>query len=419
MRMTPGVGPTSPLRPLSVTDPYTSLRLAFVSLNDSADVHQWSGLNYHIARSLERAGATLVRVGPLTHPWTTAMKLRRRWYGLRGQAYHANMERSALDAYGARARSLIPRDVDGVFAVTSMIAAGLEGLNVPIISWDDASPAALTDYYPEFVRLSATSARDNDAMGRRAARNVSLALYASEWAADSARAAYGLPAEKVAVVPFGANLDELPSGVEVAAAIAARPGNVCRLLWIGVDWQRKRGDLVVEIARRIVATGIPVELTVVGCTPTPREPLPDWVRVEGFVSKQTPEGAARLAKLFARSHFLVMPSLAEAYGLVYCEAAAFGVPSVATRTGGVPTIVLDGETGILDDLHATAESYVGRMLPLLRDRERYDAMARGARARSEARLNWDVAGREVVARIEGVVRGGGVRGEAGLIGTSV
>jgi len=55
------------------------VKLALVSLNDSTDVLQWSGLNYHIARSLERAGATLVRVGPLTHPWTTEMKLRRRW----------------------------------------------------------------------------------------------------------------------------------------------------------------------------------------------------------------------------------------------------------------------------------------------------------------------------------------------------
>jgi glycosyltransferase involved in cell wall biosynthesis len=395
------------------------VKLAYVSLNDSTDVLQWSGLNYHIARALERAGATLVRVGPLTHPWTTEMKLRRRWNVLRGRAYHANMEPSALDAFGARARLLIPRDVDAVFAVTSMIAAGLEGLNVPIVSWDDASPAALAEYYPEFVRLAASSARDGDAMGRRAARNVSLALYASEWAAASARDAYGLPEERVAVVPFGANLDPVPSDRDVAAAIAARPGNVCRLLWVGVDWARKRGDLAVEIARRIAAAGLPVELTVVGCTPTAREPLPDWVHVEGFVSKQTAEGAARLAKLFARSHFLVMPSLAEAYGLVYCEAAAFGVPSVATRTGGVPTIVLDGETGILDDPDASAESYVGRMLPLLRDRERYDAMARAARAHSEARLNWDVAGREVVGRIEALVSGRRVGTEGRLAGSVV
>jgi glycosyltransferase involved in cell wall biosynthesis len=126
------------------------------------------------------------------------------------------------------------------------------------------------------------------------------------------------------------------------------------------------------------------------------------VQVEGYVSKRTPSGIARLAKLYARSHFLVMPSTSEAYGLVYAEAAAFGVPSVATRTGGVPTVVVDGETGILDDPHATAESYAGRILGLMKDRPRYEVMAHAAAARAATMLNWDVAGREAVARIAAV-----------------
>jgi glycosyltransferase involved in cell wall biosynthesis len=387
------------------------VKLALVSLNDSTDVLQWSGLNYHIARSLEHAGATVVRVGPLTHPWTSGMKLRRRWCGLWGQAYHANMEASALDAFGAQARAAIPGDVDAVVALTTMIAASLDGLRAPVISWDDASPAALVDYYPEFERLSPRSARDAATMGRRAAQNVRLAMYASEWAADGAREAYGLPIDRVAVVPFGANLETLPSADETHSAIAARPRTRCRLLWVGVDWERKRGDLVVEIAQRIAAHGIPVDLTVVGCRPPGDRELPEWVQAEGYVSKRTASGVARLAKLYARSHFLVMPSAAEAYGLVYAEAAAFGVPSVATRTGGVPTVVVDGETGVLDDPHATAESYAGRILGLIKDRPRYEAMAHAAAARAATMLNWDVAGREAVARIAAVAGVLGARRE--------
>ena len=375
------------------------MKLGFVTINDSADVQQWSGLNYHIARSLERAGATLVRVGPLTHPWTRGMKLRRRWYGLTGHQYHANFESSALDAFGAQARQMIPGDVDAVVAVTTLVAASLDGLRVPVISWDDATPAAMTGYYPDFQRLSRRSARDAMALGHRATQNVALALYASEWAACSARTMYGLPAERCAVVPFGANLEKLPTAREVNAAIAERPRTSCRLLWVGVDWERKRGDLVVEAARRIEAQGIPVELTVVGCRPPGDRELPEWVSVEGFVSKRTAVGRARFAELFARAHFLVMPSVAEAYGLVYCEAAAYGVPSIATRTGGVPTIVVDGETGVLEDPSAQADAYAGRIIALMRDRPRYESMARAASARSAALLNWDIAGRDALSRI--------------------
>jgi len=375
------------------------VKLGFVTINGSADVQQWSGLNYHIARSLERAGATLVRVGPLTHPWTRGMKLRRRWYGLTGHRYHANFESSALDAFGAQARKAIPGDVDAVVAVTTMVAAALDGLRVPVISWDDATPASLTDYYPDFLRLSSRSARDADTMGHRATQNVALALYASEWAANSARTTYGLSSERCAVVPFGANLEQLPATHEVNEAIAERPRTRCRLLWVGVDWERKRGDLVVEAAKRIEAQGIPVELTVVGCRPPGDRELPEWVSVEGFVSKRTAVGRERLAELFSRAHFLVLPSLAEAYGLVYCEAAAYGVPAVATRTGGVPTIVVDEETGVLEDPSAEADAYAGRIIALMRDRPRYESMARAASARAAALLNWDVAGRDALSRI--------------------
>src|SRR3982751_833528 len=193
--LTRGAPPSSPFSPPAQTPVFPSVKLGFVTINESTDVQQWSGLNYHIARSLEHAGATLVRVGPLTHPWTRGMKLRRRWYGLTGHQYHANFESIALDAFGAQARQMIPGDVDAVVAVTTLVAASLDGLRVPVISWDDATPAAMTGYYPDFQRLSTRSARDARALGHRATENVALALYASEWAACSARTMYGLPAE--------------------------------------------------------------------------------------------------------------------------------------------------------------------------------------------------------------------------------
>jgi glycosyltransferase involved in cell wall biosynthesis len=385
------------------------LRLALVTLNDSTDVHEWSGLNYHIARSLERAGATLHRIGPLESRWSPLMRLRQRWYDATSRSYHASADPGALAAMGANARAQIPAGVDAVLAVTSLVAAALGPLSVPLVSWDDATAAALMGYYPDFQHVAPVSRRQTDALGRRAASSVALAIYASDWAAASARRAYGLTAERVAVVPFGANLEQLPPREQVHAAIESRESNVCRLLWVGVDWERKGGQLAVSIAQALRDARVKVELTVVGCEPPQRAALPPWVRVEGFISKRTHIGEARLAALFARSHFFVMPSKAEAYGLVYAEAAAFGVPAVAIRTGGVPTIVVDNGTGLLERPEAGAEKYAERMLSLFRDRDAYQRMAHAARQRAEDRLNWNVAGADVVARLERLVATNGVR----------
>ena len=375
------------------------MRLALVTLNDSTDLHEWSGLDYHIARSLEQAGATLHRIGPLAAHWTPLMRLRQRWYDATGRPYHAVADPAALAALGRQARAEIPAGTDAVLAVTSLVAAALGPLDLPLASWDDATSAALTGYYPDYRHMAPVSRRQTAALGQRAADAVSLAIYASDWAAASARDAYGLPADRVAVVPFGANLDPLPGREAVHAAIAARPPEQCRLLWVGVEWERKGGDLAVSIGHALHEAGIPVELTIVGCEPPHRSALPHWVRVEGFLSKRSADGAARLAALFARSHFFVMPSRAEAYGLVYAEAAAFGVPVVAVRTGGVPTIVVDDETGVLEEPGATAGRYAARIVALFRDRARYERMAHAARDYSEARLNWGVAGADVVARL--------------------
>lgn len=376
--------------------PRNRVKLALITLNDSTDVHQWSGLNYHIARSLERAGATLHRIGPLETKWSLGMRVRQRWYDATGRVYHAVIDPSALAALGEQARAQIPADADAVLAVTSLVAAAVGPLSIPLASWDDATNAAMLLYYPDFHRMATVSRKHSDELGLRAANAVALAIYASDWAATSASESYGIPADRVAVVPFGANLERLPEHVAVEASIAERPKTVCRMLWVGVDWNRKGGPLALEIAKAVAGGGVPVELTLVGCEPPDRAALPDWVRVEGFISKRTPAGEARLAALFARSHFFVMPSNAEAYGLVYAEAAAFGVPAVAIRTGGVPTIIVDGETGLLESPESEAEHYAARMLALMRDRAAYERMARAAKVRSEEKLNWDVAGREVL-----------------------
>ncbi|HRQ86246.1 MAG TPA: glycosyltransferase, partial [Flavobacteriales bacterium] len=65
---------------------------------------------------------------------------------------------------------------------------------------------------------------------------------------------------------------------------------------------------------------------------------PDLVR-EGFLNKNLPADMARLEHHLRTADFLILPTRFEAYGIVFCEAAAYGLPALASRTGGVPTIV--------------------------------------------------------------------------------
>jgi len=84
------------------------------------------------------------------------------------------------------------------------------------------------------------------------------------------------------------------------------------------------------------------------------------VRLLGHVPWQ------QLADLYRRASVFVMPSFYETFGISVIEAMAFGLPVVATRTGGLPEVVEDGVTGILVPT-GDAEALADALIRLLKD----------------------------------------------------
>jgi phosphatidylinositol alpha-1,6-mannosyltransferase len=77
----------------------------------------------------------------------------------------------------------------------------------------------------------------------------------------------------------------------------------------------------------------------------------------------------------------------EGFGLVFLEAGAYGLPVVATRTGGVPEAVQDGETGLLADPE-DSEGLARALLRLLTEPDLRREMGRANRLRAET-LTWE------------------------------
>lgn len=89
-----------------------------------------------------------------------------------------------------------------------------------------------------------------------------------------------------------------------------------------------------------------------------------------------------------RASVVTRPSLTEGMPLAVMEAMACGKPVVATRVGGTPDLIKDGETGILfdpGDVDALAEG----LIRILENRTRAVAMGRAARAWTERQMTWE------------------------------
>jgi glycosyltransferase involved in cell wall biosynthesis len=192
------------------------------------------------------------------------------------------------------------------------------------------------------------------------------------------------------MLPMGANLDHDP-GFDLSARSSL---SQLSLLFIGGDWERKGGPLLIEIFRMLQSRDPGVELNIVGCRPSLEAGL-HGVKVHGVLRKSDRDDARLLDSLFRRSAFLAVPSRQEAYGLVYCEACAHGVPPIAAETGGVGSIIVDGVNGLLFSLDDLPKAYVNRILEVWSDRDRYLRMSSCARTHYENRLSWNAWARGI------------------------
>lgn len=377
------------------------MKLAYVTTYDSTrltGVDEWSGTGYYIAQALKSQSIDLNYVGPLKDPdcFKAIRKLKRHYFELlHRKRYEKNADPQTLKNYARQIeQKLSPQQDDIVFSATVEPIAYLES-DRPIVFWADATFASIADFYPQYSNLHPEVVRDWHQMEKLALSKSQLAIYSSDWAAKSAIEFYQADPDKVKVVPFGANISHELNFEQVEAAIAARPSDVCKLLFIGVEWYRKGGDLAFAVARQLNQEGLTTELTVVGCQPEIEEPVPDYVKPLGFISKSTPEGKKRLNELILQSHFLILPTLADCTPLVFPEANSLGVPCISTDIGGIPSIITNGENGKLFTLDSDIADYCDYIQNLFSNYSQYQKLAHSSFAAYETRLNWRVAGKKV------------------------
>lgn len=367
-------------------------KIAYVTTYDARNVNHWSGIGYYIAKAFMDKAMTVEFIGPLTKYVSLNFKLKEMIGGvIFDKRYISDREPIILEHYAQQVAEKLTRiNPDIVFSPGTIPISHLE-CRQPVVFWADATFAGMLDFYPAFSNLSKHTIANGNKMEQSALSRCSLAIYASDWAAETAIENYQVTASKVKVVPFGANIECNRNLEDVKDIVLARPHDRCKLLFIGVDWYRKGGDIALNVAKELNDQGLKTELHVVGCEPEIGEPVPEFLASHGFLSKSHREGRDRINRLLAESHFLILPSRAECFGIVFCEASSFGVPSLATNVGGIPTAVKEGFNGKTFSIDTSVQDYCTYISYLMSDYSRYQQLALSSFGEYETRLNWNAS----------------------------
>jgi glycosyltransferase involved in cell wall biosynthesis len=122
-----------------------------------------------------------------------------------------------------------------------------------------------------------------------------------------------------------------------------------------------------------------------------------------FLNKNDSEDRAKISRLFLDAHFLLLPTRAEAMGIVTCEASAHGLPALVTDTGGTRGALNPGVNGFLLPLNARGADYAEKIISVIASPARYADLVLSSRDEFERSLNWDAWGRAMLSLMERVL----------------
>jgi glycosyltransferase involved in cell wall biosynthesis len=304
--------------------------LVLAAVGDPESPSTWSGTTAGILLGLRELGVT-----------TEALDLTLA-FGVE-QAVLAVSAARSLNRYDAQSAALTThlrsrlarqrlrgRRLDGVIQVGSTFSLP-RGLGY--VTLEDMTLRQGAAIHPVFGRMSPHAVERWERRRARIYDRARMCTVASHWAADSLVLDYGVARERVAVVGLGAN--------HVAGAAACeRTWASPRILFVGIDWERKGGPVLLRAFSRLREVRPEATLDLAGGHPPVDQP---GVIGHGMLSQTRARDRDLMAELFARATCFVMPSLIEPFGIAHIEAASAGVPSIGGSVGGPRDLI--GEDG--------------------------------------------------------------------------
>lgn len=365
-------------------------KIAYLTINDPQDKRSWSGIPFYLGQSLVQHGWDVDFIGPVKIP---------RWLDktLRGMAKlnrilfrteYATKYNLLTSWYARRIyrRRMKGKEYDCIVAPANSTGVAYLDSRIPMVYLSDTTFRLISNYYKnEFERISPFSRWEGDLLEKRSLERSAAIMYSSQWAADSAMKDYGIPADRIVIQPYGANMDGIP---DRASIFEKEKNKRLTLLYLAVEWERKGGKIAYETLLALKKRGVNAELIVCGVVPPAEFNDPDMTVIP-FLNKNKEEDHGRFIELLSSVHFLLLPTRADCSLLVACESNAYGVPAISTDTGGVSYVVRDGINGYCLPYDANGDAYANKIAELFEDKGRYHALVQSSRQRFEEALNWD------------------------------
>lgn len=366
------------------------MKIAYTCVYKALDINSWSGTSLFMAKMLERMGNDVYYVDQIETPQTMGVKIKYKLFAILSQKkFLYSREPKLLEMIAKEINGRTKNQkIDLIFTPGLRLLGALK-TDIPTAFFSDATFAGLVDYYDDFTNLSKYTLNNSYRMERHALESAKLCVFSSKWAADSAIKSYNINPKKIRVCPFGSNFPYEPTTDEIIKNLTNKERKKLKLIFIGVNWVRKGGDVAIKIVKKLNKNGIPADLHIVGSVSKEYESIPDYIRIEGFLNKNKANDLEKLKELLAQVHFMILPTRAECTAIVYNEVNSYGIPALSTDTGGVSSVIKENENGHLfssDDI----DGYCEKIAYYHANRDKYIDLSINTYKYYKENLTWEV-----------------------------
>lgn len=201
-----------------------------------------------------------------------------------------------------------------------------------------------------------------------------------QWAKDSLITDYGVPADKITVIPPGVDMEQWNFGQNKAAYSTASDG--VRLLFVAGEFARKGGYTLIEAFRSGLKDNCTLDIVTKDTRIEQELARMDGVRVHCGLTPNSPA----LKELYAKADIFVFPTQGDCLPIAVMEAMAAGLPVIATDVGALREEVENGVNGLIVP-PSDAGAIVAAVSTIASDETKRNAMATASRRLAEERFD--------------------------------
>ena len=364
-------------------------RILYLTRLDPYDYNSWSGLTFFIYKALKK-NFNVTTVGPLSNRLRYLFIIKKYFYSSFGIKFDIDRPIIVAKDFAKQIESNFKvNDYDAIVTSEPYLVSFLK-IKKPIYIYTDFLFHTYCSNYYFDKNIQNSNLKEGNYCEKIALNKASKIILTSKYAINNSAKYYGIDKKKFSQIQFGANLIYPPKLLNLKKNLLKKNLSVCNLISIGVHWDRKGMDKACALVDKINDKGKAAKLYIVGAKPTSKSTISKNVILIDFLNKNSFIDREIYNKLMLKSHFHILFSRAEAYGVVNVEASAFGLYNITHDIGGIEGAVKNNVNGFRFSPKDSLDLIANHIINIFDTKKKFIKKSLKVRNFYDKNLSWDI-----------------------------